>query len=54
MAYVAYSGGGPAQAALLGNQVTAGISGYAEFAEQIKAEFDVYKQVVQKQKLTLD
>ena len=37
MAYVAYSGGGPAQAALLGNQVTAGISGYAEFAEQIKA-----------------
>jgi putative tricarboxylic transport membrane protein len=37
VSYVAYSGGGPAQAALLGNQVTAGISGYAEFAEQIKA-----------------
>lgn len=37
IAYVAYSGGGPAQAALLGNQVTAGVSGYAEFEEQIKA-----------------
>jgi putative tricarboxylic transport membrane protein len=35
--YVAYAGGGPALAALLGNQVTAGISGYSEFAEQIKA-----------------
>ncbi|HEX6001593.1 MAG TPA: tripartite tricarboxylate transporter substrate-binding protein [Hyphomicrobiaceae bacterium] len=37
VAYVAYSGGGPAQAALLGNQVTCGVSGYGEFAEQIKA-----------------
>lgn len=37
VAYVAYSGGGPAQAALLGNQVSAGISGVGEFAEQIKA-----------------
>jgi putative tricarboxylic transport membrane protein len=37
VSYVAYAGGGPAQAALLGNQVTAGISGYGEFAEQIKA-----------------
>ena len=35
--YVAYAGGGPAVAALLGNQVTCGISGYGEFAEQIKA-----------------
>ena len=35
--YVAYAGGGPALAALLGDQVTAGISGYGEFAEQIKA-----------------
>ena len=35
--YVAYSGGGPAQAALLGDQVTAGISGWGEFSEQIKA-----------------
>ena len=35
--YVAFSGGGQALAALLGNQVAAGISGYAEFAEQIKA-----------------
>ncbi|HXF53804.1 MAG TPA: tripartite tricarboxylate transporter substrate-binding protein [Hyphomicrobiaceae bacterium] len=37
VAYVAYAGGGPAQAALLGNQVTCGVSGYSEFAEQIKA-----------------
>jgi len=37
VAYVAYSGGGPAQAALLGAQVTCGISGYGEFGEQIKA-----------------
>lgn len=37
VAYVAFAGGGPAQAALLGNQVTCGISGYGEFAEQIKA-----------------
>ena len=35
--FVAFAGGGPAQAALLGNQVRAGISGYSEFAEQIKA-----------------
>ncbi len=37
VAYVAFAGGGPAQAALLGNQVSAGISGYGEFSEQIKA-----------------
>ncbi len=37
VSYVAYSGGGPAIAALLGNQVAAGISGYGEFGEQIKA-----------------
>jgi putative tricarboxylic transport membrane protein len=36
-AYVAFAGGGPANAALLGNQVVAGISGYSEFEEQIKA-----------------
>ncbi len=35
--YVAFPGGGPAQAALLGAQVAAGISGYSEFSEQIKA-----------------
>lgn len=35
--YVAFAGGGPAQAALLGNQVTAGVSGWGEFAEQVKA-----------------
>lgn len=37
VAYVAYAGGGPATAAILGNQVAAGISGWGEFAEQIKA-----------------
>ena len=35
--YVAFAGGGPAQAAILGGQVVAGISGWSEFAEQIKA-----------------
>lgn len=35
--YVAYAGGGPAQAALLGGHVTAGISGWGEFSEQVKA-----------------
>jgi putative tricarboxylic transport membrane protein len=35
--YVAYSGGGESLAALLGNKVDAGISGVAEYAEQIKA-----------------
>jgi putative tricarboxylic transport membrane protein len=37
ISYVPYAGGGQALAALLGNQVAAGISGYGEFAEQIKA-----------------
>lgn len=36
-AYVAFAGGGPANAAILGGQVVAGISGYSEFEEQIKA-----------------
>ena len=36
-AYVAFAGGGPANAAILGGQVTAGLSGYSEFEEQIKA-----------------
>jgi len=35
--YVAFAGGGPAQAAILGAQVKAGISGFSEFAEQVKA-----------------
>lgn len=35
--YIAYSGGGEALAAILGNQVTAGISGYGEFEAQVKA-----------------
>lgn len=37
ISYVAFAGGGPATAAILGNQVAGGISGYGEFAEQIKA-----------------
>lgn len=36
-AYVAFAGGGPANAAIIGGQVVAGISGYSEFEEQIKA-----------------
>lgn len=35
--YIAYSGGGEALAAILGAQVTVGISGYGEFASQIEA-----------------
>jgi putative tricarboxylic transport membrane protein len=35
--YIAFSGGGEALAAILGNQVTVGISGYGEFEPQIKA-----------------
>lgn len=37
IAYVAHAGGGPAQAALLGNHVSCGVSGWGEFAEQVKA-----------------
>jgi putative tricarboxylic transport membrane protein len=35
--YVAYSGGGEALAAMLGGQVTAGISGYGEWQPQIES-----------------
>ncbi|MBB3964726.1 putative tricarboxylic transport membrane protein [Rhizobium metallidurans] len=35
--YVAFSGGGEALAAILGGQVTAGISGYGEFESQVKS-----------------
>lgn len=35
--YIAYSGGGEALAAILGGQVTVGISGYGEFESQISA-----------------
>ncbi len=35
--YIAFSGGGEALAAILGGQVTVGISGYSEFASQIEA-----------------
>jgi putative tricarboxylic transport membrane protein len=35
--YIAFSGGGEALAAILGGQVTAGISGYGEFASQVEA-----------------
>ena len=35
--YIAYAGGGEAQAAIMGGHVAAGISGYGEFAGQIKS-----------------
>jgi putative tricarboxylic transport membrane protein len=35
--YVAFSGGGEAMAAILGNQVTVGVSSVGEFQEQVKA-----------------
>ena len=35
--YIAYSGGGEALAAILGGQVTVGLSGVSEFASQIEA-----------------
>jgi putative tricarboxylic transport membrane protein len=35
--YIAFSGGGEALTALLGGQVTAGISGYSEFAQHIES-----------------
>jgi len=35
--YIAFSGGGEALAAILGNQVAAGISGYGEFESQVAA-----------------
>ena len=35
--YIAYSGGGESLAALLGNNVNAGISGVSEYAEQVEA-----------------
>lgn len=35
--YIAYSGGGEALAAILGGQVTVGVSGISEFAAQIEA-----------------
>ena len=35
--YIAHAGGGEAQAAILGGHVTVGVSGWAEFAAQIKA-----------------
>lgn len=35
--YIAYSGGGEALAAILGGQVTVGVSGISEFAAQIQA-----------------
>jgi putative tricarboxylic transport membrane protein len=35
--YIAFSGGGEAATALLGGQVTAGISGYSEFAQYIES-----------------
>lgn len=37
VAYLAYAGGGLAQATLLGNQVTCGVSGWGELSAQIEA-----------------
>jgi len=37
ISYVPFSGGGEALAAILGGQTTVGVSGYGEFAEQVKA-----------------
>jgi putative tricarboxylic transport membrane protein len=37
MSYVAFAGGGPQTAALLGNQTACGVAGWGEFSEQIKA-----------------
>ncbi|UFM66581.1 tripartite tricarboxylate transporter substrate binding protein [Paracoccus sp. MA] len=37
LSYVAFAGGGEAMAALLGNQVTCGVSGWGEFSEQVGA-----------------
>ena len=37
VSYVAFAGGGPATAAILGSQVGCGVSGWGEFSEQIKA-----------------
>lgn len=37
VSYVAFAGGGPATAAILGNQVACGVSGLGEFIEHIKA-----------------
>lgn len=37
VSYVAFAGGGPATAAILGNQVACGVSGLGEFVEHIKA-----------------
>lgn len=37
VSYVAFAGGGPATAAILGNQVGCGVSGWGEFAEHVKA-----------------
>ena len=37
ISYVAFAGGGEAMAALLGGQVTCGVSGWGEFSEQVAA-----------------
>lgn len=37
ISYVAFAGGGEAMAALLGNQVSCGVSGWGEFSEQVAA-----------------
>ncbi|SCW90496.1 putative tricarboxylic transport membrane protein [Rhizobium mongolense subsp. loessense] len=37
VSYVAFAGGGEAMAALLGNQISCGVSGWGEFSEQVAA-----------------
>ncbi len=37
VSYVAFAGGGPATAAILGGQTSCGVSGWGEFSEQVKA-----------------
>jgi putative tricarboxylic transport membrane protein len=37
LSYVAYAGGGPANAAIIGNQVTCGVSGWGELSEHVAA-----------------
>jgi putative tricarboxylic transport membrane protein len=37
VSYVAFAGGGPTTAAILGNQVGCGVAGWGEFAEHVKA-----------------
>jgi putative tricarboxylic transport membrane protein len=52
--YVGYAGGGEAVAAVIGGQVTAGVSGYTEWSEQVKAGKMRFLGVSSEQKLSGD